>query len=258
MRLDPQQTIRNYLSAYYFKTASRNPRFSLRAFASKLGISSAALSEIMRGKRNVSRAKARQFAHAIKLGEKDLKMIEDVFSTVHCLETLKERTNPLKEVLIGPPQFEVMADWLHFALVALMRTEGFQPDPYWIAKRLGVSKEKVLGAIEALKASGSLIVHEDGRLEDVRVCYRTTEEFPQAMIDRRMIDGLKKAIEIIPIESTNHFGAFSTISADVSKIPAARAYAEDFVKRLSLFLAEGRKTEVLELNIQLFPLSRPT
>jgi len=47
--LDEQQLIKNFLSQYFFEVQGRNSRFSIRAFAKKLGVSSSALSEILRG-----------------------------------------------------------------------------------------------------------------------------------------------------------------------------------------------------------------
>ena len=70
MILDAQQVVRNILLDRFLNIQKKNPRFSIRAYGRKLGISSAALSEILRGKRKVSHDKALGIAEKLKLKTK--------------------------------------------------------------------------------------------------------------------------------------------------------------------------------------------
>src|SRR5688572_20475018 len=56
----------------------KNPRFSQRAFAQKLGVSSGALSEILKGKRSLSTSQKKRMADTLQLSpQEQLDFFED-------------------------------------------------------------------------------------------------------------------------------------------------------------------------------------
>jgi transcriptional regulator with XRE-family HTH domain len=66
-KTEKQIMIQKVLLQKFEELKQRNKLFSLRAFAIRLNISSSALSEILNGKRRVSREKAENIAIALKL-----------------------------------------------------------------------------------------------------------------------------------------------------------------------------------------------
>lgn len=257
MVLDQQQLIRNVLLDYFLKKQKLTTTYSLRKFAQRLEVSSSALSEILRGKRNVSKNRAVNFAQKMQVNEQTMTRIQAAFSDSGRLESLSTVKNPLKEIIISEKEQEIMADWLCFAIVCLIRTEGFKSDITWIATRFGVDEKRVTEALRLLESAGTIHRTEAGEYRDLPVCYRTSESFPAALDSTRQIKGLKNAITALEQPGRNRVGNFSTISGDPEKLKEAELLIEDFLKRLSLFLADSDKKEVFELSIQLFQLSVP-
>lgn len=257
MVLDQQQLIRNVLLDFFLRKQKLIPTYSLRKFAQRREVSSSALSEILRGKRNVSRNRAVNFAQKMQVNMQTMALIEAAFSDSGRLESLSDIKNPLKEIIIGENEQEIMADWLCFAIVCLIRTKGFRSDITWIAARLGVDEERVDEALRLLESAGTIHRTETGEYRDLPVCYRTSENFPETLDSIRQIKGLKNAITALEEPVRNRVGNFSTISGDPAKLKEAELLIEDFLKRLSIFLAASEKKEVFELSIQLFQLSVP-
>lgn len=256
MVLDEQQWIRKVLGDRYLEMSSRNPSFSLRAFAKKLNVSSAALSEILRGKRKVSLKKALDFAARLKLSPDDIAQIERAFTKGPALETIAKLRNPMKEHILTPSEFPLFEDWLYFALIGLTRTIGFRADPRWMAARLGVSEKRVRVALEHLIQMGCLEKRRDGTLVDTATVFRNPEDFPLDAMNRRQFQTLDGAREAIGDPDRYGQGAFTTIAGDPARLDAAWSMVETFAKKLSLFLAQGERREIFELGLQLFARSR--
>jgi Domain of unknown function (DUF4423) len=51
-------------------------------------------------------------------------------------------------------RFEFMRDILHFAILELTETKGFQPSPEWICSRLWIQVGEVEKAVERLSQFG--------------------------------------------------------------------------------------------------------
>lgn len=67
----PQPVVAELLAAKFDAMRARNPRFSLRSYARKLGISPGATTEILRGKRRISAKLAARFAERLQLEEQE-------------------------------------------------------------------------------------------------------------------------------------------------------------------------------------------
>jgi uncharacterized protein (TIGR02147 family) len=256
MILDSRQLFATLLKKYLELAKERNKKFSMRAFASKLGISSAAMSELMNGKRSISEEKALEIGRKIPFSNEDLIALENSFNKNKSIEKLKIRSNSRKEVIIDKSEFDIMSDWRYFAFMSLTRTSGFKSEISWIAKRLNVSKVSVKKIIDRLHSLDIISVDKKGNIVDNNVCYRTGSDFPKKLLNKRQLSGLEAAQESIKNENKNQIGFFSTITTDTKKIEEASVMIEDFLKKLSLFLADSSdRQEVFELQVQLFPRS---
>lgn len=257
MVLDEKQVLARILMKHFQRIQKKNERFSLRAFAKKLEISSAALSEILALKRSTSVAKARSLVSKLPLSPADRKLIEDAFSNSRSLEKLKPKSNSRTEVIMTESEFDLMSDWRYFAMMALTRTSDFKSDPVWIASRLGIKKSEAISVIERLLSLKILKRDARGSLSDNNATYRTPSDFPDGLIRSRQLNGILEVAEQLKTKTQNQAGFFSTITTDVSKLGEAELMIEDFLKRLSLFLCDGEdRTEVFELQVQLFPRSK--
>jgi uncharacterized protein (TIGR02147 family) len=256
MILDAQQLMKTHLTDAFILASKRNPRFSLRAFAKKLGISNAALSELMRGKRTLSKKKALDIAKHLGLPEDKLKTLSDAFDKAMSLEKLRPVPNPLKEVIVEPRQFKMMADWRYFAVLALVRTNGHRLKSKDIAAMLDISVDEVGEIIEEMVDLGVIIRQTGGALKSENVVFRTSENFPESLMKERRLQSLSGASKAMQIEGVVELGSFATVSTNPEQIREAQDLIEDFVKRLCLYLRNPKSEHVYELNVNLFPRTK--
>jgi len=255
MLLDEQQLIKNYLSEYFFKVQSKNPRFSLRAFAQKLGVSSSSLSEILRSKRKLSKSKALTFAKILRLPEKQVQILTEAFDKAGSLERLKPVANPLKEIVLAPHQFHIMGDRKYFTVLAMLRSSMNSLGN--ISTRLGLKESEVKSILDDLSAIGVLHKKNGEYFEKEKVVFRTSEEFPEELLRKRRLQNLEACASAIKENRDGERGYFATVSVDKGKLDQIGPIVEDFVKRLSLFLRKPGSQDIFEVNVDIFPWTKP-
>lgn len=69
--MNPQSEIQIILRQRFSEIKSRNPRFSVRAFARQLGLQASATNEIMKGQRNISQAFAEKILDRLNLNTEE-------------------------------------------------------------------------------------------------------------------------------------------------------------------------------------------
>lgn len=247
------------------KRCEKNPRYSLRAFARSLGFEASVVSQILAGKRVPSFKTAQKLTESLGLSPEEADHFLASLAEVHRSRGL-ERLNPYFRKLpaaVAKPRelslelFRVIADWYHYAILALSLTQGFRSEAQWIASELGISVTEAKLAIDRLLSLG-LLKHEGNRLVCSTEGFTTADkQMTNAALKRRQKQILEKAIESLendPIEVRNH--SSMTMSVDPEKIPAAKQMIEEFTQKLCQFLESGNQTQVYELGIALYPLQK--
>ena len=160
---------RQLLADELSRRCARNPRYSLRAFATSLGVDPGNLSRALRGQSNLSPAYARRIAEALALPPgvaADL-----VASAADARQSATGRTTKARQAAtvanftnIETSMFDVIADPLHYAILELATaTETFKADTAWVARALGVTSIRVNEAVQRLVDVGLLDVTREGR-----------------------------------------------------------------------------------------------
>lgn len=248
-----QIVLQKTLSDRFADLRFKNPNFSLRAFANKLDISPAALSEIMRGKRRASEKLTYRLIERLQLSPKEASSVlgrdeEQGILPFH-------RPRPMIE--LSEESFQIVSDWYYFAILSLAETDEFEGSSSWIASRLNLQIDVAAAALARLAAAELLICKGDGSYAVTGKAFRTTEEIPSLAVQkahRQDFDLAKMSLEQDPI-SEREFRSM-TMAIDPSRLPEAKKLVSEFVQRLSVFMEEGEKKEVYKLSIQLFPLSK--
>jgi uncharacterized protein (TIGR02147 family) len=154
-------------------------------------------------------------------------------------------------------QFHLIAEWHHYAILELMRVEGFKSDRRWIAKTLGIAVVEVNAAIERLVRTGLLKV--EGDRWQAREEKTTTVKHPYTTVAHRKLQEqfLMKAITAlneVPMEHRHQSGVTMAIDAgrlkDAAELTAR--YRRDMTQLLS---RSGNCEKVYQLSISLYPLS---
>jgi len=238
-----QNEIIERLSNEYTKARAKNPSYSLRAFSSRLGIQVSALSEILNGKRVISK----KMGLRILLGL-GLSPIES--------ENILSDSNKDEESNLSLDYFKAVSDWYYFAILSLAEISDFKADPEWISKRLNISKREAKSALDRL-IKLEMLIEEDGVFKASGIQYKTPTDIANISLKNHTIQTLELATNSVvndPVEKRD----FSTVTMaiDPSNIDEAKRMIKSFRKRLSKKLESGNKKEVYKLAIQLFPLSR--
>lgn len=230
---------------------SKNPSFSLRAFAKRLGTSSGPLSEILSGKRAVTDRMIRNWIQSTVFDPQERTELAREFGYMPA-----PASRSVKYVKISKQQMQVIAEWWHFAILSLMRTSDFKSDEAWIAARLGLKLATVREALSRLESLN--LIARDGQ----KRWYRTTESVrtPDDQIDAAiqsahtgLLQVAAKKIRSLSPEVRDYTSFIMAIRPD--RLPQAKALIREFQDKLSDLLEDGEASEVYQLGIQLFPLT---
>ena len=231
---------------------SRNPSYSVRSFASKIGIAPSTLSLIMLGKRRVSIQLARKIADKLMLDPQEKSEVIPVKESLTSHEPMPENYMQL-----SCDQFNLISEWHYFAILNLIHTKDFQSDVQWISSRLGLSNKKVEEALELLKRLNLIKESETGTLKRVKSKYRTTDGKNDVALRKSHYDTLTIAQEKLlatPLEQRDF--TWITFAFDLAKMDEAKQLIRRFQDEfLDLINKDAEHSEVYRLAVQLFPLS---
>jgi transcriptional regulator with XRE-family HTH domain len=234
------------LSLEMARVRLRNPRFSQRAFAKRLGLTSSALSEVLSQKRNLSRTSSERILR--QLGEDPAGLLNDGIDS----------GRPLKTVQLDYDQFALISEWHNIALLSLLETKGARGKVSWIAKRLRIEKGTARVAIERLMRLGLLKKGAGGEYELAVTDTAGADGVPDLARRRHHLEGLGLAERSLledPLELRDHYSM--TLAMPTRKIPEAAKRIRKFINELTQWLeSSAERDEVYRVAVQLFPLTR--
>ena len=158
--------------------------------------------------------------------------------------------------------YRMIADWHHFAILSLLNTRGFRPDPAVIGARLGIGTKAASQAIERLERLGLLEVtrQRTGRVTSMRRTARrftTTDDIRNDSLRGAHSSNLelaRRSLERDAVEERD-FSAM-TLAFDHETMPKAKELIRRFQDELADLVETSRADEVYKLCVQLFPLTR--
>ncbi len=240
-----QSVLRELLNEQFARRRLKNPAYSIRAFSQRLGVNHSALSEIINGKRKVGPKLGRRLADSLML-EEDLR--RDLF--------LQTRKSARDSAVLEADRYKMIADWYHFAILSLAETKGFKSDVQWIARRLEITASQAKEAVGRLVRLG-LMKQSRSRLTVTGRAFSSPDHVSDTAVRQthhQYLEMAQAALERGQIEQRD-FTAM-TMAIDPAKLPEAKRRIREFRDELCAFLESDKKTEVFELCLQLFPLSK--
>lgn len=132
-------------------------QYTLKDFAQDLGLSAPRLSNILNGKRGLSRSAAHQIAERLGFDESKAQYFCDLVDASFARSSVK-RVEALGRIAqaeqsyheLPANQYDILAEWFPLAIVELTKLDHFVSDHYWIAGRLGISPRQCRLAIQRL------------------------------------------------------------------------------------------------------------
>ncbi|MES2770041.1 MAG: TIGR02147 family protein [Bdellovibrionota bacterium] len=240
----------SFLKSELARRCAKNPAYSLRAFSKLLGVSHAALSQVMSGKRPLTLKSQRQMALALALSPEqfiNFQMSKDI--------TFEEQFQTL-----NIEKYDILADWTHDAILELTNLRSFKPDPKWIALVLDISVHEVNAAVDKL-VRNKLLKIEKTKWTDLSVNNTVNHlgDFTNPALRKYQKDLLEKSIDVLeslPREERDHTSLMLNFSA--KNIQEAKDMIKEFRTQFSVKskLKSKNADEVFALSISFFPISK--
>jgi uncharacterized protein (TIGR02147 family) len=252
----PNEILREVLLSRNYQ----NPSYSLRAFARDLGVSHSYLSKIIHKKRKLSLRHASAFASVLRLGSvKEQEFLRGVTEALLSDERSSTANNPQdKDFALDVERFRILSEWYHAAILEIILLERAASDPLWIARKLGIKSAKVKVAIRRLENCGLITKSSDGWVRGHQVISIPTLYREHAILNfhRQMITKALDAIGEAPTNSAEERDFSSiTVAINPKRLAGAKKRIARFRKSMMKYLQQGEKSELYQLNIQLFNLA---
>lgn len=244
-----QNKVRDLLIKSFKESKARNPAFSLRMFAIRLGIQAPVVSEVMNGKRLISRKLAQKILVGLKV---EHQLANDLLTH---FPTKQSRDKKQNKAFIDPDQFQLVSDWWYMAIMSLAETESCEACPTFLAKRFNITLEQAGAAMTILLELGYLS-QENNFLKASGKYLRFSSAVPDESIKKHHRQGLelaKNALTEIQIE-LREFGSV-TFKGDPQLLELARKKLRALRNEISTLMNTSKATEVYRLQVQLFPLT---
>lgn len=230
------------------KLLQKNPAYSLRAFAKRLGMSPGALSDVIRGKRQVSPAK---LAHILSKLHIDQNIVDQIL-----VEASSGRN--VGRVLLPTHIANLVSRWIYFAILSVYECSRPPNSVEEMAARLGIDLSEAQQAVDMLLEAGLLKMSAEGQPRPTGISWRSEDgTIPKSFLLASHQDGLKlaeKALQKIPA-SERDFTSI-TVSAKKENLEKARKEIRKFNDRMAKLLSVEKTDSVFRLNISLFPVDR--
>ncbi|MCC2679633.1 MAG: hypothetical protein K0R29_2209 [Pseudobdellovibrio sp.] len=243
------RNLKDILLAELEKRRARNPLYSLRAFARDLGLGLGSLSEVLSGKRDLSKKNLLKVLQNINLDA------DQRTALLNSSQGTKPQTPEEAHQLLLEDEFKLIADWYYLAILNLAKLKTNKADPAWISERLALEPYLAIEALERLQRLGLLKV-ERAKLVRTAKPLTTSSDLPSTAIRKHHSQNLilaEKAIHNVPVE-LREFGSV-TMPVNLKNLPKVKALLLKTRKKAAVLLEEGTTNEVYTLSFQLFPVT---
>lgn len=242
------------IKAELARIQSTSPKFSMRSFAKKLGVSQTELSEVVNGKRKPS---SRLVINYFKLFSKNqAEYLGQIFSLERSGLKLKKKDKHLHK--LEEQQFKLMADWQHFAILSLFETYDFDSDVAWIAKRISATKAKTEEYLTTLKYLRLIKTTENGTLALVNEGIKTSDEITSHAIREAHLKDLELVKNIIhsPLDLKMRDITSCTYAVNIKNIAKFKTLVRNFQDKVADLLEDDKAEEVYRMSVYFYPLTQ--
>lgn len=235
---------------------TKNPAYSLRAFAKNLSIDPSSLSSILANKRALPLSKADSFIVKLKLdADKSQAFMRSLLSHV----TKKTHNIVLEKAhtIEGEDYFDIISEWEYFAVLSLTNLADFEPSASWISNRLGISLERGSEVFNRL-VTLNLLEHDGTRYRPVYSNIKTSEDVASTALKKAHLEEMDLIKDKIINETVDrrHISSL-TISVKKESFEKAKTLIRNFRKEMEACLeTENDAEEVYQLAIQYYPLTK--
>lgn len=257
------QDYRQHIKSELQKRMKVNSRYSLRLMASKIGIAASTLSDIINSKRTCSAETAEKMAIFFEMTPKEtetflalakLDSVKDPKVKIKITESLKFQFDSRAD--FEQNLFEVISDWHHNAILALLKTKGT-----WniksISKKLGLTVLETETALSRL-AEIKLVVKANEFYQTTIGNPIVSSALPNAALRKYHRQMLTKAIDSL-VEQTPQEKIIRTemLAFDSKDLKKVDDIIRECLSQISQVSQQGRnKDTVYHASVQFFKLNK--
>lgn len=258
--IDYRQFIRSAIS----EKSARNPAYSMRAFAKKVGLSASHLSRVLSGEKDLSLEAA--FKVAVEMGLID-DQIEQFLDRVayqtaddSTKEILRKRIQKKKASLprrtLALEVFKVISDWHNLPIFELIKAKPFQTSESWLARKLGLSILEIKAALDRLEFVGLVRKETKGLVAIEGSELQTTDDVASTAIRKHHEQMSNKAVEALsqPVKQ-REFQSLQLVF-NPNDTATAQKRIREFVSSFEEEFKSKKSDEVYQMNVQFFSLTR--
>lgn len=259
----------HFLGDYIASRKKEKSWFSYRYFASKLSMDHSNLIKIVMGKRHASQTNVAAIAEELKFNPKEaeyFKTLVEFNKTKNQAKTrlLFEKLIAIKNISLKklePNQYDYYRHWYHTAIYSLLDYYEFQDDYAALSAELNppITVKQARESVALLEKLRLIRKNGDGRYVQTEKMITTGERWHSVAIQTFQEETLKLAISSLSQHPKN-VRDISTLTMSLAKpdMEAIRELSEQYRKSIIKVINEsGPGDSVYQLNVQLFPLTKP-
>ena len=259
---------REFLSAFYAQGKAAG--LSYRSFARSAGLGAPNyLKLVIEGKRNLSAQMAERFARACRLNQEATEYFKLLVAFSHAADDverneLHERLSRFARFRSAQPlelaQKDYHSSWYIPAIRELVTCPGFVEEPGWIAAHLepNISERDAAHALDEVQRLGLLERDDNGRLVQAARALTTGQQASGLHLRNYHAELMQRAVHAMHhLPAEERYISALTLSASAATYAEVRRRVLAFRQELiALCDADPDPARVVQLNLQLFPLSR--
>jgi len=240
---------RQFLQQELATRCSRNPRYSLRAFARYLRLDHSTLSQLLRGRRRFTARTVERIGARLSLAPAVITQFVELERTPPESWAARELRQLSRDASAS------LAEWHHLAILELTRLATFRPDVRWIARVLDVPVDDVNIAVTRLARLGLLDMQSQTTWVD-------KAGNAEARIDGQSVHAVSalagRARGLVGPKGGRpaHYSATTVAVSDLTMRRIAERI-EQFRREVGQVLerAEGERDQVYRLELAFFPVA---
>ncbi|MCQ2089999.1 MAG: TIGR02147 family protein [Fibrobacter sp.] len=260
---------RVYLRDYYEYKKKTVAAFSLRFFAEKAGLSSHAhLKLAIDGKRNITKNTVTKLIHGLGLENQRAAYFESlVFFNQATTDEDKKiyyaqlvKASPRSKLhKMDKAQLRIFKEWHHSAILEMVGLKDFRPIPEQISKRLRglITPAQATESLNLLLELGLLVKTANGYRQS-NPLITTDDEVQDIMVKMYHNQMLALSVRMLnDLPGDERDVSALTFGIKRSDFPNLKKHLQLMRKELLDFSAKaGEAEDVVQINLQLFPLTR--
>lgn len=261
-----------FLKATLELKSKQNARYSLRAFAKKIGLSPGGLSQIMNGKKNLSVERAHAIGLALELDPQEteyfLSLVQlesakapalklQYLEKVKLLNPKLEGSKDLKQTLLTLDHFKLISDWYGLAIIELVTIVEGEWTATSIAKKMGLSKIEVENTLTRLTNLELIEQTADGHFVRIAGAVMIHASVPNEAIRNYYTGVHQRSLESLTTQTVAEkvIGA-QVFAFDPAQIDEVRELADQFLNQLNELAKKGKhRTQVYQAITNIFKLT---